>query len=178
MTTKLQKITALAAFATLFYVGCGDDDGNEAPGKGGSSSSSGGKPGSGGGATTEGGKPSAGGKPGSSGGSTSMAGNASGGAGGEPVVPEGGSAGGGGAPVTPEGGSSGAGAGGGGSVREPCGTTTYDAAAKCYKDCEPAKTNKSEQFLNHCSEAGAECTPFDNGSLTKLGANGALPPLP
>jgi hypothetical protein len=42
----------------------------------------------------------------------------------------------------------------------------------CYA-CEPATT---EEFLNHCTTA--PCKAFDRKRLTKLGADGKLPPLP
>jgi len=177
MTTKLHAMTAGAVFAALFYVGCGDDDSNEAPGKGGSTSASGGKSSGGGGATSNGGKPTTnGGKPSTNGGTTGDGGT-SGGAGGEPPVvnPEGGS--GGVPPVTSEGG---AGAGGmpGDILPVLCSAATLNPTLKCYENCTPTKTTDSEQFLNHCTDLGVECTKFDNSTLTKLGTGGALPPLP
>jgi hypothetical protein len=175
-TSKFQAMTAVAAFATLFYVGCGDDDGNEKPGAGGSGATTGGKASTGGTTAKGGGAATAGGQVGTSGGATGKGGGAAqGGAGGDPVIPsEGGS---GGVPIiTPGEGGSG-GAGGSDALAEPCTTAHFDATAACYSNCAPTKTNASEQFLNHCSEAGAQCTKF-TATLTKLGANGELPPLP
>ncbi|MFZ5893691.1 MAG: hypothetical protein ACOY0T_21700 [Myxococcota bacterium] len=166
-TTKLHVMTAVAAFATLFWAGCGDDDDNPSPGSGGSGVT-GGKSGATGGSTGSGGKAS-GGMSGTTGGTTGMGGEqpgtggitSEGGSGGVPPVAEGGSGGGGGVP----------------SEGEPCTTAHYDATAECYAACVPTKTTDSEQFLNRCSEAGAQCTKF-TAALPKLGANGTLPPLP
>jgi hypothetical protein len=163
------------ASAAVFHVGCGDDDDQDTPsnGTGGKASATGGTNG------TTGGKVSTGGTGADTGGkSTSTGGTAGEGSGGEPTT--GGTAGAGG---MPEGGSAGQGAaGGGGGTPDPglppCTSSDFSSAKQCYVDCDPNKTTDSEQFLNRCSEAGANCTKFDNSTLTKLGANGALPPLP
>ena len=44
------------------------------------------------------------------------------------------------------------------------------------KDCLCEQPKSDEQFLNHCS--AATCSPFDNKKLSKLKADGTLPPLP
>ncbi|MGC4094040.1 MAG: hypothetical protein QM756_40255 [Polyangiaceae bacterium] len=180
-TNRLQIMTAVAAFATLFYAGCGDDDSNVSPGSGGSATVSGGKTGSSGGAsgTSGGATGTSGGKAGTSGGSTTTTNGgttasggetASGGSGGEPVTPQGGSG-----PIA-EGGSGGE--GGSGPVGPaPCTTANYDATNECFADCAPNTSTASEQFLNRCGAAGVQCTKF-TAVLSKLGTNGALPPLP
>lgn len=174
---RLHVLAALMASAAVFHVGCGDDDDNETPsnGTGGKTSDTGGSSGKTGGAPgNTGGRVSTGGT------GPSTGGTAGEGSGGEPTM-TGGTAGAGGG--TPEGGSAGqGGVGGGGGSPEPglppCTTSDFNSAKECYVECEPNKTTGSEQFLNRCSEAGANCTKFDNSTLTKLGANGALPPLP
>ena len=173
MTRKLHLSAAVAVFATLFYVGCGDDDENVSPSTGGASAN-GGKTGSGGANNAgtnpgTGGKVGSGGKAGVSGGSANQGGETSTGG----VAPSEGGVG--GIPLTPEGGSGGA--GGAPEMLPPCSSATYDATAECYTGCAPATTATSEQFLNHCSEAGAQCTKF-TAPLPKVGATGALPPLP
>jgi hypothetical protein len=177
---KLHVLAAVLASASVFHVGCGDDDDNARPsntggksGTGGSSTGTGGKSGTGGSSTATGGEPTGtGGIDGTSGAGN----NTSAGSGGEPTV---GGAGGtpgtdGGTPGT-DGGA--AGSGGAGPQLPACDDSHFDSTNECYLDCEPNTTASSEEFLNHCSDAGANCTPFDNTTLDKL-VNGALPPLP
>lgn len=47
----------------------------------------------------------------------------------------------------------------------------FDSAKKCYTCADSAK-----QLLNHCTSA--TCIAFDNKTLSKLNADGSLPPLP
>jgi hypothetical protein len=192
---KLHVLAALMACGSVFHVGCGDDDDDNATpsNTGGKASGTGGTTGSGGKATGTGGTTGSGGKAtGTGGASTGTGGNdatagagnntSEGGSGPEVTGGAGGASGGG--TSTPEGGTAGqggeAGGGGvpGGTDLPPCTATHYDDANECYAECEPKTNSTSEQFLNRCSEAGANCTKFDNSTLTALGANGALPPLP
>jgi hypothetical protein len=173
---RLHVLAALMASAAVFHVGCGDDDDQETPnnGTGGKASGTGGTSGKTGGTSGDtGGKVSTGGT------GTTTGGTAGEGSGGEPTT--GGTAGAGGMPEGGSAGQGGAGGGGGGTPDTglpPCTSTDFSSTKQCYVDCDPNKTANSEQFLNRCSEAGANCTKFDNSTLTKLGANGALPPLP
>jgi hypothetical protein len=178
---KLHVIASVAACATVFYLGCGDDDsGNPTPSNNGGSSGASSKGGAAG-STAQGGKGGSGGA--TSTGGTSAGGKGEGGAGnvtstagaGAGGQPEGGSAG------QPQGGTAGQeggnGGGGGGGVGDAalpdCADLNTD---KCYENCTPTT---SEQLLNHCSDARTGCTPFDNSLLTKLGPGGALPtPIP
>jgi hypothetical protein len=175
---RLNLIMAIASSATVFYLGCGDDDdGNQTPSnKGGASSSTGGKGGTGGtgGTTNKGGGSSTGGS--DTGGTTSEGGSAGtpqgGGTteGGGAGAPQGGSAQGGGGGA-PQGGGNG---GEGGGVLPDC-DELNDAMPRCYEACTPTT---SEQIMNTCAE-GVDCTPFDNSTLTGLDPNGELPmPIP
>lgn len=185
-TIRLNAIFMLATSATVFYLGCGDDDdGNPTPSnKGGASGTTGGagnKGGSGGSTAGKGGGSATGGD--GTGGTGDGGAPTTGGTGDGGTPAEGGSAGaaqgGGGAGGTPsEGGSAGDTGGAGGAAG---GTALPDCVAgelsvdECYENCTPTT---SEEIMNRCSE-GVECTPFDNKTLTKLLPNGGLPtPIP
>ncbi len=60
------------------------------------------------------------------------------------------------------------------------GPAPTDAGGSCdvdlHKVCYPCTPTTNEQFLNSCS--GADCVPFDDKRVTKLLADGGLPPAP
>jgi hypothetical protein len=177
---KLHVLASLLACGSVFHVGCGDDDDGATPSNtGGKSSTTGGATSTGGKTAGTGGKTSATGGSATTGGSdgTAGAGDTTSTGGGPEAGGAGGSAG---TPGTGGAGGSGgeAGGGGAGNAGPECTSAHYDATNECYSECEPATSATSEQFLNRCSEAGKNCTKFDNSTLTKLGANGALPALP
>jgi hypothetical protein len=171
---RLNVFAAVLVCGTAFFAGCGDDDDNPSPSKGGSSGQTGGKGGKGG-TSGEGGNDESGGRTGGTGGTggTKPSSGGDAGTGNEGGGATGGAGGGGGEPSTGGTAGSGGDAGGGGVVElPPCESLNKD---KCYENCAP-KT--SEHLLNFCSDARAQCTPFDNSTLTKLSASGELPDLP
>ncbi|HET9953790.1 MAG TPA: hypothetical protein VFQ61_04785 [Polyangiaceae bacterium] len=159
--------------ALCAFVGCGDDDDNPTPSKGGSQSS-GGKTSKGGassgGDTSDAGESATGGTGGttSKGGASNTGGKSSTGgkaSGGEPPV-EGGAGAQGGETSTGEGGA------GNSTSLSDCDEPNSKG---CYEDCKPVE---DAHFLDACTGSGVECTPFDNSILTKLKSDGSLPDLP